>query len=399
MNTTILKLLISRAINSIGNIFYDYGNSIWLASQGIIGRKFLAFYQMSDTITSIFFNPISGAIVDRIKRRRILLATDLICAFACLITAFISDNQIMLYTLVIVNIILAISSSFSRIANKSYISEIVDKDKIISYNSKLEVVMRVIGVSSPIFSYIIMHLTSIRVTLLIDSASFLISFILIYLIKLDESKFQVEKQSKITIISVFNDIVEGLKYVINDGQIIFLLIIASLVNFMFAGFAYLLPFSDQLFSQSGSYATMLSLGAVGSIVAALISSKVKSSVKVLILNLLLSGLGVFVIGLKNVINLPSLVFLFGNFMTEFFMTIFNIHYLSQIQMRVQDEYMGRVFSCVFTTAILLMPIGTWVMTQITGAISLKSFRILGLGVATIAIVAYIYETMNSTKQR
>lgn len=395
MNKTILKLLISRAINSIGNIFYDYGNSIWLASQGIIGRKFLAFYQMSDTITSIIFNPISGAIVDRIKRRRILLATDLICAFACLITAFISDNQIMLYTLVIVNIILAISSSFSRIANKSYISEIVDKDKIISYNSKLEVVLRVIGVSSPIFSYIIMHLTSIRVTLLIDSASFLISFILIYLIKPTESKFQVERQSKITIISVLNDILEGLKYVINDGQIIFLLIIASLVNFMFAGFAYLLPFSDQLFSQNGSYATMLSLGAVGSIVAALISSKVKSSVKALILNLLLSGLGVFVIGLKNVINLPSLVFLFGNFMTEFFMTIFNIHYLSQIQMRVKDEYMGRVFSCVFTTAIFLMPVGTWVMTQIPGAISLKSFRMLGLGIVIIAIIAFVYETIKT----
>lgn len=396
MNKTILKLLVSRAINTIGNIFYDYGNTIWLASQGAIGRKFLAFYQMSDTITSILFNPISGAIVDRIKRRRILLVTDLICAFACLITAFVSDNKMMLYTLVIVNIVLAISSSFSRIANKSYISEIVDKEKIINYNSKLEVVLRVIGVSSPIFSYIVMHFTSLKVTLLIDAFSFLVSFMLVFLIKPSESKFQVDSKSRITISSVLKDIIDGLKYVINDGQILFLLIIASLVNFMFAGFAYLLPFSDQLFNQSGAYATMLSLGAVGSIAAAFISSIVKSSVKALIINLLLSGLGVTVIGLKGLLNLPAFVFLFGNFMTEFFMTIFNIHYLSQIQMRVKDEYMGRVFSCVFTTAILLMPIGTWTMTQIPGAISFATFRILGLGVAGIAIAAYVYERIRES---
>jgi len=391
MNKTILKLIISRAINSIGNIFYDYGNTIWLASQGAVGRKFLAFYQMSDTLTSIIFNPISGALVDRVKRRRILLLTDFICAIACLITALVADNSLMLYTLVIANVVLAISSSFSRIANKSYISEIVEKEQIIEYNSKLELVLRVIGVSSPIFSYIVVRFTSIRVTLLVDAMSFLVSFALIYLIKPSESKYQVETKNRITIRSVLSDIVDGLKYVINDGQILFLLIIACLVNFMFAGFAYLLPFSDQLFNYDGAYASMLSLGAVGSIIAAFVSSKLKASVKVLIVNLLLSGLGVFVIGLKDIFNLPVWVFLFGNFMTEFFMTIFNIHYLSQIQMRVENEYMGRVFSCVFTIAILLMPVGTWMMTKVPGAISFTSFRGLGLGVVAISILAYFYQ--------
>lgn len=76
MNKTIKKLLFSRGINKIGNIFYDYGNSIWLASIGNIGKKFLAYYQIADTLTSILLNPISGALVDRFKRRKILLYTD-----------------------------------------------------------------------------------------------------------------------------------------------------------------------------------------------------------------------------------------------------------------------------------------------------------------------------------
>lgn len=389
MNKTILKLLTSRAINKIGNIFYDYGNSVWLASMGAIGQQFLAFYQMADTVTSIIFNPISGAIVDRFKRRQILLTTSLLCALACTVAALISNDTIMLYALVIVNIVLAISSSFSRIANKSYITELVEKDEIIRYNAQLEAVLQVIGVASPIFSFLVIHFTSLRVTLLLDALSFLLSFFLVMAIKPEESHFQVQAKSGLTVKAILKDIWDGLVYIYHEKQVLFLLVLAALVNFLLAGFAYLLPFADQLYHQDGSYASLLTLGAIGSILAAFVSGKIKGSMTNLLLNLGLSGLGVMVLGLSAIASIPVWISFGGNVITEFFMTIFNIHFLSQIQMRVPNELMGRVFSGVFTVAILFMPLGTWLISALPHAVQLTSFLGIGGGVFLIALMGML----------
>ncbi|MFM1539621.1 MFS transporter [Helcococcus bovis] len=397
MNKIIKKLLLSRGINKIGNIFYDYGNSIWLASMGSIGKKFLAYYQMVDTLTSILLNPISGALVDRFKRRKILLYTDFICFISCLLASFVSNNNLMLYTLVIVNIILAVSSSFSRIANKSIITEVVEKDEIVNYNSKLEITNQVISVCSPIFSFVVIQFTSLRVILLIDALSFLLSFICIKMIKIEEIKYQIESKKGTSLKSVLSDILEGIIFVYKEKEILLLLILSSLINFIFAGFAYILPYSDKLFSMNGAFATMLSLGALGSILAALVSYKVKSTMRNLHINLILSGLGISVIGLYKFVNLPIIVFLFGNFLVEFFMTIFNIHYLSQIQIKVSNELMGRVFSCVFTVAIILMPLGTFVLSKIPGSINLITFFLLGILVMLISFISMTYSRVKFGK--
>ena len=67
------KLLASRAVNKIGNVMYDYGNSTWIAGLGSIGQKYMGYYQLAENVISLFLNPIGGAVADRFKRRQILL--------------------------------------------------------------------------------------------------------------------------------------------------------------------------------------------------------------------------------------------------------------------------------------------------------------------------------------
>lgn len=67
------------------------------------------------------------------------------------------------------------------------------------------------------------------------------------------------------------------------------------------------------------------------------------------------------------------------------MSIFNIHFFSQVQTRVESAYMGRVFSCIFTLAILFMPLATLVMT-LFDSIHLFSFALIGSGVMLLALI-------------
>ena len=77
------KFSASRAVNKIGNVMYDYGNSTWIAGLGSIGQKYMGYYQLAENVISLFLNPIGGAVADRFKRRQILLVTDFIGGLMC----------------------------------------------------------------------------------------------------------------------------------------------------------------------------------------------------------------------------------------------------------------------------------------------------------------------------
>ena len=391
MNRYAVQLISRGAVNKIGNMLYDYGNSVWLASMGAIGQTVLGMYQISELVTSILVNPFGGVISDRFSRRRILMMTDLVCGILCLAISFIRNDSWMIGALIGANIVQAIAFAFSRPANKAIITELVEKDELVLYNSRLELVMQVVSVSSPVLSFLVLQFASLRITLVLDALSFFLAFGLVALLPKKEEKTMGEK--KLTFKVIFSDIKEGVHYIVKQKEIFFLLVMASSVNFFFAAFNYLLPFSNQLYGVQGAYATILTMGAIGSIVGALLASKIKASMEMLLFLLALTGLGVMIMGFP----LPSYLAFSGNFICELFMTMFNIHFFTQVQTKVEDEYLGRVLSSIYTLAILFMPIATGLMTWLP-SVHLYSFLIIGLGVVALSFLALGYVRTHFKKE-
>lgn len=391
MNRYAVQLISRGAVNKIGNMLYDYGNSVWLASMGTIGQTVLGMYQISELVTSILANPFGGVISDRFSRRKILMVTDLVCGILCLAISFIRNDSWMIGALIVANIVQAIAFAFSRPANKAIITELVEKDELVLYNSRLELVMQVVSVSSPVLSFLVLQFASIRITLVLDALSFFLAFGLVALLPKKEEKTLGEK--KLTFKVIFSDIKEGVHYIVKQKEIFFLLVMASSVNFFFAAFNYLLPFSNQLYGVQGAYATILTMGAIGSIVGALLASKIKASMEMLLFLLALTGLGVMIMGF----TLPSYLTFSGNFVCELFMTIFNIHFFTQVQTKVEGEYLGRVLSSIYTLAILFMPIATGLMTWLP-SVHLYSFLIIGLGVVALSFLALGYVRTHFKKE-
>ena len=391
MNRYAVQLISRGAVNKIGNMLYDYGNSVWLASMGTIGQTVLGMYQISELITSILVNPFGGVISDRFSRRKILMTTDLVCGILCLAISFIRNDSWMIGALIVANIVQAIAFAFSRPANKAIITELVEKDELVLYNSRLELVMQVVSVSSPVLSFLVLQFASLRITLVLDALSFFLAFGLVALLPKKEGKTLGEK--KLTFKVIFSDIKEGVRYIVKQKEIFFLLVMASSVNFFFAAFNYLLPFSNQLYGVQGSYATILTMGAIGSIAGALLASKIKASMEMLLFLLALTGLGVMIMGFA----LPTYLAFSGNFVCELFMTIFNIHFFTQVQTKVDGEYLGRVLSSIYTLAILFMPIATGLMTWLP-SVHLYSFLIIGLGVVALSFLALGYVRTHFKKE-
>ena len=377
-----VQLITRGAINRMGNMLYDYGNSVWLASMGTVGKTVLGIYQISELVTSILVNPFGGVISDRFSRRKILMTTDMVCGLLCLGISFIRNDRWMIAALIVANIVQAIAFAFSRTANKAIITELVEKDEIVTYNAHLELVLQVVGVSSPVFSFLVLQFASLHATLLLDALTFFIAFVLVAFLPKEEAKIQEKKQ--FTGKDIFSDIKDGLHYIWQQKEIFFLLLVASSVNFFFAAFEFLLPFSNRLYGVKGAYATILTLGAIGSIIGALIANKFKSSMEMLLFLLILTGVGVFMMGLP----LPPLLSFSGNLVCELFMTIFNIHFFTQVQTKVEGDYLGRVLSTIFALAILFMPIAKGLMTWLP-SVRVESFLLIGAGVILFSFLAQL----------
>ena len=382
MNRHAVQLIGRGAINRMGNMLYDYGNSVWLASMGTVGKTVLGIYQISELVTSILINPFGGVISDRFSRRKILMTTDLVCGLLCLGISFITNDSLMIAALIFANIVQAIAFAFSCTANKAIITEVVEKDEIVTYNAHLELVLQVVGVSSPVFSFLVLQFASLHATLLLDALTFFIAFVLVAFLPKEEAKVQEKK--KFTGKDIFLDMKDGLDYIWHQKEIFFLLLVASSVNFFFAAFEFLLPFSNRLYGEKGAYATILTLGAIGSIIGALIANKFKSSMEMLLFLLILTGVGVFMMGLP----LPPLLSFSGNLVCELFMTIFNIHFFTQVQTKVEGDYLGRVLSTIFTLAILFMPVAKGLMTWLP-SVRVESFLLIGVGVILFSLLAQI----------
>ena len=392
MNRHAVQLISRGAINKIGNMLYDYGNSVWLASMGTIGKTVLGIYQISELVTGILVNPFGGVISDRFSRRKILMTTDLVCGLLCLAISFIRSDRWMIAALIFANIVQAIAFGFSRPANKAIITEVVEKEEIVTYNAHLELVLQVVSVSSPVFSFLVLQFASLHATLLLDALTFFIAFVLVAFLPKEEPQFQ--EKHRLTRKDIFSDIKEGLDYIWHQKDIFFLLLVASGVNFFFAAFEFLLPFSNRLYGVKGAYATILTLGAIGSILGALVANKIASSMKTLLFLLIMAGGGVFMMGLP----LPPYFSFSGNLVCEFFVTIFDIHVFSQVQTKVEDDYLGRVLSTIYTLAVLFMPIAKGLMTWLP-SVQVESFLLIGAGVILFSLFAQLVAKQLQSKEQ
>lgn len=359
MNTNGNKLRISRIVNKVGDIMYDYGNSAWIASLGAIGQRFLGVYKIAELMVTIVIGPFAGVLADRFDRKKILQLTDFISFIMCVLVALIGHQTVMLYGLIVVNVVLALTGVFSTPAYKAYIGDVVGKEQVVTYNASVVTAVQIIKVASPMIGFVVLEHLGLRMTLLIEALSFLISLICVSWIR-EDSKVTVAKVK--TSKRVLKDMWDGVVYIFHHQDIFFLLIIASVTNFFVNMFEYLLPFTNRLLGSDSAYATFLSFSAVAVLTGSVLARFIKNTLPNLLIMLALSGLGIVLIAPPSLLGLPIWLSYGGQIVYKIFEATFNIHFFSQVQLRGNKAYMGRVFSSIYTLALVLAPFGPLLMT-------------------------------------
>ena len=94
--------------SKLGNIVFDYANSVNIVGAFSHAPWVLALYQSSETVIQIVFNLIGGAKADSGSRKKILIVTDVLSAAICLAVSFFVASPRMAEVVIAANALLAV---------------------------------------------------------------------------------------------------------------------------------------------------------------------------------------------------------------------------------------------------------------------------------------------------
>lgn len=101
-------LILGQWTSKIGDIVFDYVNSIAIVSTFTNSMWILALYQNSQVVINILFNLIGGVVADLGKRKNIIIVSDCLSAIICFFASFFLNSDCMVIALVIANALLAL---------------------------------------------------------------------------------------------------------------------------------------------------------------------------------------------------------------------------------------------------------------------------------------------------
>ena len=384
--------------SKIGNIIFDYANSISIVGAFTGKPWILALYQSSETIIQIVFNLVGGARADKGDRKRIVIATDGLSALICFVLSFFVETGFMAQVMVIANALLALVYAFNSPTYKSMIREVIEKERIGFFNSVSHAGAEIIRVTGPIVGVGLVGVIGVRGALLFDAFTFAVSAAAEFCLTKSDGAAENKKSRK----NVLADIAEGFAYLAKEKKILFLVILASFVNFFLAGYNLLLPYTNVNYEGvfANFYSRALAMEAVGGIVSSAVCARIVNKFRdnVLALILFLFGTG-FVLVLEPVFALAGNYYLcllpFALFGIS--LTAFNIQFMSYVQVAVDENYLGRVFSIIFTVAVLFMPVGSFLFSAFVNASDVRSFYAVGAGIMLMSLLSIVIHSISKNR--
>ena len=177
-NKNFIIILIGQIISLFGNAMQRFSMSLYLlefTGSTAVFAKILAI----STIPYILFAPIAGRLSDKFNRKKVMVYLDLCCFLLIGCYAFVlfkgSDSELIV---AVVMFILSICYTLYGPAVIASIPQVVDEDKLTSANGIINQVGSIVNFTGPILAGIFYGLAGIKLIVVINALSFLLSAII-----------------------------------------------------------------------------------------------------------------------------------------------------------------------------------------------------------------------------
>jgi MFS family permease len=350
----------------------------------------------------ILFTLPAGVWVDRLRRRPILIAGDFgrAALLATVPIAYVAD-ALTLWQLYVVVFLTGVCTVFFDVAYQSYLPSLVERDRIIEGNSKLEISRSAAQVSGPGFAGALVEIFTAPYAVLVDAISFLSSGLFLLRIRTHEEtpvRETVDGRKP----SLRTELGEGLRFVLGNPNLRAQAGCTATSNFASnIVFAIFLVYAvRELGLSAGVIGLVFSIGAAGSLVAALTAMRISSRLGIgptSIGVIALAGPATLLIALAPADQpLPYLVV--ASLAISFAVVTYNIIQVSYRQAICPPRLQGRMNSVMRFIVWGTIPIGTLVGGALGTWIGLRETILVGAVLEGAAVLWLIFSPQRHLRE-
>jgi MFS family permease len=337
-------------------------------------------------LPSVLLAPISGVIIERFPRRKLLLAVVTLQMLLAVIMTFLTATGLVeVWHIVLLAFLLGCVNAFDAPTRLSFVVEMVGKEDLqsgIALNSVMNSATRVVG---PTLAGILLVQFGVVMCFLLNALSFVAVIISLVVMKVPHARAPERSTRPLAMLR------EGFGYVRHDRDVAPLLLLASIGGLLIVPLIQILPaFADVVLnSPKEGYAALSAAQGLGSVISGLTVGTVVALIgrgRVIVLGAALAS--VTMIGMASqTLVFPAAVFcaLTGVAMVTYFVNI-----NTQIQLTVPDAFRGRVSSLYTLSFIGMTPFGSLLLGVLAESFGTPTaLSIYGVAIALLAGVVLL----------
>jgi Na+/melibiose symporter-like transporter len=347
---------------------------------------------------------IAGSSVDRLRRRPIMIATDLARAGLLLtVPAAYLLGSLGLGLLLAVTALVSVSSVFFDVAYQSYLPSIVERKELIEANSKLTAAGSVAEAAAFTSAGWLIQLLTAPLAIVIDALTYVASAALVTSIRRPEMKLVALEEGPSSPRSIATEIGDGLRTLWRQPVLRGMMgagIIQSLA-FGLIGTVFLLYVNQEIGFPPAALGMIFAVGGVTSFLGAIAANRLSGYGvgTIMVGSLVLVALGEAMIPLAAAANLVGTILLIGQqIVVDPAMTVYDISQVSLRQAIAPESVLGRVnagFRVAETGALLL---GTVAAGYLGEAIGLRATLWLASAICLVAAVMLYFSPVSKVNR-
>ena len=372
-------LWIGQAVSLIGSSLVQFA-LIWWLTEKTGSTRVLAAATLAGLIPQVVLGPFAGALVDRWKRRLVLIVADAFIAIATLgLILLFSSGTIQpwhVYTLLFIR---SLGGAFHWPAMQASTTLMVPEKHLSRLAGANQTLYGLVNIAAPPLGALLLGILPVQNVLVIDILTAAVAIGILAFITIPEPIKQSGAVST-TPKTVWQDVVQGLRYVIAWPGLLGILMMATLINlFLNPAFSFIPLVVTCVFKGNAlQYGWMDSAAGIGAVLGGLLLTAWGGfKRKILTTQMGIFGLGLGVLAIGFAPPWGYFIALAGMFIVGVMGPLTNGPLFAIIQAKVEPQMQGRVFTLTQSAASAMTPIGLVLATPLTEWLGLQAWFVLG----------------------
>jgi MFS transporter, DHA3 family, macrolide efflux protein len=369
-----------QAISLLGSQMVQFA-LIWWLTKTTESATVLTTATLVGILPSVVLGPFVGALVDRWNRRKILIIADSSIAAVTLILAYLfSIGLVNIWVIYLMLFLRALGGGFHGPAMAASTSLMVPNGQLTRIQGINQTLHAGLNIVSAPLGALLLEILDVRGVLLIDVGSAAFAIIPLFFISIPQPEKKAISREGNLAKSVWQDFLEGLRYVKKWPGLLFLIVMALSINMIITPAFSLLPllvrshFSGEAL-QLGWLNSSFGIGAIVGGVLLGIWGGFKKKIHTSQLGLISLALGLAVMGFTPGTLLPMAIA--GIFIVGLGIPLTNGPLNAIVQAAVDPSMQGRVFTLLGSLATAMSPLGLIVAGPVSDLISIQIWYIVG----------------------